>query len=191
MAWIVSVAGNATVAVAYAFIAFFIGRGLSRTDQWRRNSLAVATFLIFASCSLGHALHAQHIVFAGSAAHGLDPRAMLATWPGALLEVVTGSIAVYYLSLRSRFGILLGGNRMFDDLADRNRRALEVHDDVVQGLVTAKLALDLGDVAEASRTIEHALGTTRRVVDRLMVPTTASGGIRPGELRRQGPAGQR
>jgi hypothetical protein len=28
------------------------------------------------------------------------------------------------------------------------------------------------------------------MVDRLMLPIAASGGIRPGELRRQGPAGQ-
>jgi signal transduction histidine kinase len=190
MAWIVSVVGNATVAVAYAFIAFFIGRGLSRTDQWRRNSLAVATFLIFASCSLGHAVHAEHLLFASAAAHGADPRGLMATWPSALLEMATASIAVYYVTLRNRYGILLAGNRMFDDLDDRQRTALEVHDDVIQGLVTAKLALDLGDMAEASRGIEHALENTRKVVDRLMVPVTATGGIRPGELRRQGPAGQ-
>jgi hypothetical protein len=189
MAWILSVVGNATVAVAYAFIAFFIGRGLSRTDQWRRNRLAVATFLIFASCSLGHAVHAEHLLFA-SAAHGVDPRGLMATWPSALLEMGTASIAVYYVTLRNRYGILLAGNRLFDDLDDRQRTALEVHDDVIQGLVTAKLALDLGDTGEASRGIEHALENTRRVVDRLMVPVTASGDIRPGDLRRQRPAGQ-
>lgn len=190
MAWVISVAGNATVAIAYAFIAFFIGQGLSRTNQWRRNRLAVATCLIFTSCSLGHAVHAEHILFASAAAHGVDSRDLMATWPGALLEMATASVAIYYVTLRNRYGILLAGNRMFDDLDDRQRTALEVHDDVIQGLVTAKLALDLGDVGEASRVIEHALEDTRRVVDRLMVPVTASGGIRPGDLRRQGPAGQ-
>jgi signal transduction histidine kinase len=190
MAWIVSVIGNATVAVAYAFIAFFIGRGLSQTNQWRRNRLAVATCLIFASCSLGHALHAEHLLFGSSVAHGVDLRDLTATWHGALLETATASIAVYYVTLRNRYGILLAGNRLFDDLDDRQRTALEVHDDVIQGLVSAKLALDLGDVGEASRVIEQALGNTRRMVDRLMVPIAASGGIRPGDLRRQRPAGQ-
>jgi signal transduction histidine kinase len=189
MAWFVSVAGNVTVAVAYAFIAFFIGRGLSQTGQWRRNRLAVATFGIFATCSVGHALHAQHLVFAPSVVHGADHRGTLTTWPSALMEIATATIAVYYLSLRNRYGILLAGKRLFDDLDDRQRTALEVHDDVIQGLVSAKLALDLGDVGEASRVVEHALGNSRRVVDRLMAPVVASGGIRPGGLRRRGPAG--
>jgi hypothetical protein len=189
MAWIITVVGNATVALAYAVIAFFIGRGLSQTDQWRQNRLAVATFLIFTTCSIGHALHAQHILSGLSAAHGLDRHGVLATWPGALMETLTALIALYYLSLRSRFGILLAGKRLFDDLDDRQRTALEVHDDVIQGLVSAKLALDLGDAGEASRVIEHALGNSRRVVDRLMAPVTASGGMRPGGLRRRRPAG--
>ena len=40
MAWFVSVVGNTTVAVAYAVIASFIGWGLSRTNEWKRNRLA-------------------------------------------------------------------------------------------------------------------------------------------------------
>jgi hypothetical protein len=190
MVWIVSVVSNATIALAYAFIAFFIGRGLSQTDQWRRNRLAAATFLIFASCSFGHALHVEHVLVGTSATHGSDARAMLVSGPIALMDTATALIAVYYLTLRNRYGILLAGKRMFDDLDDRQRTALEVHDDVIQGLVSAKLALDLGDVDEASRVIEHALGDSRRVVERLMAPIAASGGIRAGALRRRNPAGR-
>lgn len=188
--WLVSLAGNSVVAISYACIAFFIGRGLSATGQWRRNRLASATFLIFTSCSLGHFVHAQHILVGTSAGHGADPRGMLATWPGALVEVVTAAIAVYYLTLRNRYGILLAGHRLFEDFDERQRTALEVHDDVIQGLVSAKLALDLGDVAEASRVIDHAMGNSRRVVDKLMAPVSASGGVRAGSLRRRSPAGE-
>lgn len=181
---------NAIVAVAYLVIAAIIARGLSRTRQWRRNPLAVATCAIFLTCGIGHAVHVEHLLFAvgGPPRAAAVIRTVFGEWHQIAIDVVTAAVAVYYLTQRRRYGVLLAGNRMFEDLDDRQRTALEVHDDVIQGIVTARLALDLGDTQEARRGLDAALASSRQVVDRLLEPAIASDRLRGGDLRRRSAA---
>ena len=64
------------------------------------------------------------------------------------------------------------------------REALELNDSVVQGLATAKLALEMGDNALALRVLEQTLTTARSHVGSLMSSMSEEEGLRPGDLVR-------
>jgi hypothetical protein len=69
----------------------------------------------------------------------------------------------------------------------RDRRLLDIHDNIVQGLAEAQLALDVGRTAQARDAIESTLAQARRIVTEL---TDAPGAPAPGDLRRDTPADQ-
>jgi signal transduction histidine kinase len=65
------------------------------------------------------------------------------------------------------------------DASEETRRyALLIHDRVVQGLATAKLALDLHDEARARDAIEAALEAARQMVSELL----GQADLEPGQL---------
>jgi len=65
---------------------------------------------------------------------------------------------------------------------DNERHALELNDDVVQGLALAKIALELDRPEEAIAAIESTLEASKRIVSELL----AHNDISPGRLRRGG-----
>ncbi|WP_354701305.1 GAF domain-containing protein [Paraconexibacter sp. AEG42_29] len=69
---------------------------------------------------------------------------------------------------------------------DRERQALEINDNIVQGLVVAKYCAQRGDNEESIRAIDETLGRARRLItDQLQnVSRGRSGAIRPGDLAR-------
>src|SRR4051794_34263840 len=69
----------------------------------------------------------------------------------------------------------------------RDRRLLDIHDNIVQGLAEAQLALDVGRTAQAREAIESTLAQARRIVTEL---TDLPGAPSPGDLRRSTPADQ-
>jgi len=64
---------------------------------------------------------------------------------------------------------------------DNERHALELNDDVVQGLALAKIALELDRPEEAIAAIESTLEASKRIVTELL----AHNNIEPGRLRRE------
>jgi hypothetical protein len=74
---------------------------------------------------------------------------------------------------------------LYSDPADRSARALKIHDDVIQSLVTAKLALELDDRDRGMAAMEAGLNNARRIMTELIddAPTM----LAPGQLRRDGP----
>ena len=60
----------------------------------------------------------------------------------------------------------------------RQRQALSIHDDVLQGLVTAKLSFELGDQERGLAMLDQTLDAARRLVSDLL------DGARLGHLRR-------
>ena len=75
---------------------------------------------------------------------------------------------------------------------ERRRQALEIHDNVVQGLALAKLSFELGDDATGRAALEETLEAARRLVSDLLgdedegAPTVD---LTDGALRRVAPAG--
>jgi GAF domain-containing protein len=73
-------------------------------------------------------------------------------------------------------------------LEDRRRRALELNDEVVQGLALAQLALHAGKTEEAATAVQHALSSAQAIVGELLESAGSEGRLHPGDLVRASPA---
>lgn len=73
---------------------------------------------------------------------------------------------------------------------DRERRALEINDEIVQGLVVAKYAVEAGRQETGARVLQETLERARRLMTEQLEGVLEGGGeIRPGDLTRgTGPA---
>ncbi len=69
---------------------------------------------------------------------------------------------------------------------ERERRALEINDTIVQGLVVAKYALESGRDGEGSDAVARTLDRARQLMDR-QLDLGRPGGPEPGDLRRETP----
>lgn len=168
--WAVGFIWNTVTAVTFLGIAVMLAISISRSRQWRANPLAAATFAIFLTCGGGHAVHAVQLIMP---ALGLPYGAALAAryeyeewhlmWDG-----VTAASGVWYWAMRRQFPMLVSGAAVFEDLRARQLRALELNDDVVQGVVRAKLAIELDEREEGARVVDGTLASAKRIVSELM-----------------------
>jgi signal transduction histidine kinase len=190
MSWQIGAAANAVVALAYIAISWAIISPLVRTGQWRQNRLGVATSAIFLTCAVHHGGHALHMVLPAVGLEDATGQAMRRAWEWHVTawDVVTAAVGVYYWSLRSTYGTLMKGATLFEDLKEKQRQALEINDNIVQGLVTAKLALEL-DQRELSReALEHSLNAARQIITDLLGEEGTEQRLGPGDLVRSKPA---
>jgi hypothetical protein len=68
----------------------------------------------------------------------------------------------------------------------RERRAIDINDNIVQGLTVAKYAIGQGHVDEGVRAIDETLRRARQLItDQLTEATADQGGPRPGDLVRE------
>jgi len=68
----------------------------------------------------------------------------------------------------------------------RERRAIDINDNIVQGLTVAKYAIGQGHVEEGVRAIDDTLRRARQLItDQLSEATAQQGGPRPGDLVRE------
>src|SRR6478735_5414527 len=84
----------------------------------------------------------------------------------------------------------LDGEAMASRLGEaqlRRRQALEINDNVVQGLVAAAYALDQGQVPNSQSYLEQTLSAARAMMDDLLEPLDGEG-LQPGDLVRLTPA---
>ncbi len=70
----------------------------------------------------------------------------------------------------------------------RRRKALEINDNVVQGLTVAKYALDAGDYEEARQAIEQTLEAARHIITDLLDEGPEDLRLLAGDLVRLEPA---
>jgi PAS domain S-box-containing protein len=75
--------------------------------------------------------------------------------------------------------------RHLDELRLRQRHALEVNDDIIQGLAVVDLALNLGDYEKAQEVVGATLESARRFVTELLGDENDVLPIVPGDLRRR------
>jgi PAS domain S-box-containing protein len=74
--------------------------------------------------------------------------------------------------------------RLLSEAQLRQVQAREINDEIVQRLVVAQLAFELGDSQRATEALQSTLATARRLVTGLL----GSGPVEPGSLRRSAPA---
>jgi signal transduction histidine kinase len=167
--WIVGLVANAAIAVAYVAIATCIVVPLVRSQQLTKNRLGAATAAIFATCAVHHGLHAMHLAMP-DLSPGMADASMRAAWGWqlALSDIVGLVVAAYYFGLRRTYGSLMQGAQLFDDLRRRERQALEINDNVLQGLVVAKMALELGQEATAVAALDTSIAAASRMISDLL-----------------------
>lgn len=170
MSWQVGLVANAVIAVAYFLITLAIVVPLYRSQQLRTNPLGAATAAIFFTCAVHHGTHSVHMLLPSL---GIDDPEGLAMreawgWPLATWDVVGAVVAAYYWSLRRNYSSLMQGAKLFDDLRQREQQALELNDSVLQGLVVAKMALDLDQPERAQQALSTSIDSASRMITDLL-----------------------
>ena len=168
--WVIGMACNAIIAVAYLSISLAIILPLARSNQLRSNPLGAATAAIFLSCAVHHGAHSVHMAlpfFGVDQEQGLAMRTAWG-WPLALWDVMSAIVGVYYWSLRRTYSSLMEGAQLFQDLRQREQQALELNDTVLQGLVVAKMALDLDDHKRAQESLAVSIDSASRIITDLL-----------------------
>lgn len=193
--WMVTVAANAIMVVIYGLVATSMITALIDGRQWRTNPLLTATAAVFVTCTLGHGSHMAHALIPSAAVWGVggsgatdairaefgDPR--LLWW-----DSITAVVAIYFYTLRNRFAIVQKGAALCEDMAKREAQALEMHDNIVQGLAQAKMALDLGQRDEGYAAIDETLQAARRIMTEVLGQEGTELALGPGDIRRAGGA---
>jgi signal transduction histidine kinase len=160
-------------------------------QRWKGNPLAVATALIFFTCAVHHGSHPVHQLLPaiGLEEHlGLAMREAFDDWHVSSWDVVTAAVGVWYWTLRGRFPALVRSSALFDDVIARERQALEIHDNVVQGLATAKLAFEMDDPQRGMSALDESLVASRKMITDLL-GENREGRPLAGNLRRMDAAG--
>jgi signal transduction histidine kinase len=192
MAWQVTAVANGVIAVMYLLIAWAIAAPLARTQQLRSNKLGTATALIFFTCAVHHGSHSVHMVlpvFGLQEEHGTVMRAAFDEWHNAVWDVFTAAVAIYYWTLRRHYSSLMKGAALFADLKERERQALQLHDEIVQGLVVAKMALDLDQKEQSQEVLATTLAAASGIITDLLGRTRDEDvRLGPGDLIRERPA---
>lgn len=170
MSWYLGAAFNAGIAIAYLFVCLAIVVPLARSKQLRSNPLGAATAAIFLTCAVHHGGHSVHMLLPS---FGIDDPAGLAMreawiWPLTIWDALGLVVAIYYFTLRRTYGPLMQGAALFEDLRRREQQALELNDSVLQGLVVAKLALDLGDTERANAALSSSITSASDIITDLL-----------------------
>jgi hypothetical protein len=185
--WEVVTAANAVVALAYLSIAWIVLSGLAKTGQLRANKLGLATGLIFLTCGVHHGTHSLQMLIPSLGIHDTKALALRQSWhwESAVWDLITAAVGVYYLSLRGSYASVLRGAQMFEDLKVRQRQALEINDNIVQGLTVAKYELDRGKDERSREAIETTLRKARGLITELLGERGTEVELGPGDLRRR------
>ena len=161
---------NAVIATAYLAVAVLLAVNAIRSDQWRTNVLGVATVILYVGCGGGHAVYALQMgaAVAGSTApYAEGARVLYMETHMWGWDLVTAAVGVWYWTMRRRFPQLVTGTAVFEDFRIRQRRALEVNDNIVQGLARAKLSFELSRDDEGKKALAQARTAGRRMVEGL------------------------
>ena len=103
---------------------------------------------------------------------------------GALLAAAL--MAVVYAVLRARGHLAPAGPAApVVDTRESQRRAIEINDDIVQGLTVASYALELGDTARAKAAVDRALASSRSIISEMLGEQDTATRLGPGDLVRR------
>ncbi|MGQ0534689.1 MAG: hypothetical protein ACT4PT_01295 [Methanobacteriota archaeon] len=194
--WMVTAGGVAVLVLIYGLLAIEMIRAIIDGRQLATNPLLTATTGVFVTCTLGHGAHLAHAIFASALFWGVSGEAARASAAAMFGDprlvwwtAFTVGTAIYFYTLRSRLAIVYRGAALCEDMAKREAQALEMHDNIVQGLSEAKLALDLGRRDEGLAAVERTLAASQKIITALLGEETSEVALGPGDLRRETSAG--
>lgn len=170
MWWVTGLVSNAIIGVAYFLICGAILRPLIAGRQLRANKLGTATAAIFLTCAVHHGGHVIHMLlpYGGvDVARGLAMRASY-DWQMAFWDVISAAVGIYYWTLRRTYSSLMRGAALFEDIRQREEQAVELNDAVLQGLVVAKLALELDERDRAVDALDTSIASATAMISKLL-----------------------
>jgi len=100
----------------------------------------------------------------GLASNAVIMGAALGIWLAILL--IGAGVAAY--CLRRHHGSLVQGAQLAEDLRRREQQVLELNDTVLQGLVVAKMALDLEQPVRANEALATSIASASRIITGLL-----------------------
>lgn len=184
MTWELVTVGNLLTALTYSVITVSLASRLQRTAQLslRANPLGVAMTLVFCTVAVRAAWTGVQLLLPSIGIHHEAALALRdAATPASLpLPFIAAAAGALYLVLRRRAGDDPGPASLYPDHALRRRRALEINDNIVQGLIVARELDALGQPDEARTVLQRTLEQAQRMTGELL-----EGEIRPGDLRRE------
>lgn len=162
--WVVGMALNGVIGVAFLIVGVILAVRLTLQRDWRSNVLATAFCLVALTCGAGHL--GRSLVLAAPSLGFLEvtggaTRIEFDDWHMWVADGVTALAGVFYVAVRFRSKELLWTSKVFDDLHERRRRAMLIHDQVVQDLVEGKLALEVGERERGLKALERAVRTSK------------------------------
>jgi signal transduction histidine kinase len=188
--WWIGVSANAIIAVAFLAVAVVLAVNAIKTRQVKNNPLGLATVVLYITCGGGHVVHTVQLIqgplgvnAAVAAAAAFEYSNEWHMWAIDLLTMIAG---VSYWMMRRRFPALVSGAAVFEDLRGRQKRALEIHDNVIQGLVQAQMALSMDMEEEGTEAVSETLEKARGIITDLLGDEE----ITPGILRRAHAGGE-
>jgi hypothetical protein len=168
--WMLGAVCNAVIALAYSMIVVAIARPLVRSRQLRSNLMGAAKAAIFLTCAVHHGAHVLHMLMPYAGIDVEQGNAMRTAWGPelALWDLVGAAVGVYYWTLRGGFGPGNQGPQLFKDQYEREQRALELNDAVLQGMVVARMALDLGERRRGLSALDGSIEAASRMITELI-----------------------
>lgn len=170
MWWMLGAACNAVIAIAYFMISSAIVRPLVASRQLRTNALGAATAAIFLTCAVHHGAHVVHMLMPYAGVDLEKGMAMRTAWGPelAIWDFVGAVVASYYWTLRGGFGGSSESPQLFKDQREREQRALELNDAVLQGMVVARMALDLGERKRGMAALDSSIAAASHMITELI-----------------------
>jgi hypothetical protein len=190
MWWITGLICNSVIAVAYLLISVGILRPLISSRQLRSNPLGTATAAIFLTCAVHHGGHVVHMLLPYGGIEVAQGTAMRAAydWEMAVWDVVGAAVGVYYWTLRRTYSSLMRGAKLFEDIRQREHEAVQLNDAVLQGLVVAKMSLELDQRERAMDALDSAINAATSMIGNLLGANGTHVDGRRASLLRSAPA---
>ena len=190
--WIAGAVTNFVIMAACLTVAVAVLAPISRRKDWAKAPLGTATGAIFLCLGIGHGIHVTHLLLpiwglateVGLAARTVYQEPHVWAW-----DALTATVAIWYWTFRSRLAAIVRGAAHFEDIRARQQQALEIHDNIVQGLAKAKLELEIGLGQDGIRSVERTLAASRQIITELLGPEGSDAELGPGKLTRDTAAG--
>ncbi len=175
MWWITGLVCNALIGVAYLLICLGILRPLIESKQLRANPLGTATAAIFFTCAVHHGGHVIHMLLPYGHVETSQGLAMRAAydWQMATWDIVGAAVAIYYWTLRRTYSSLMHGAKLFEDIREREYEAIQLNDAVLQGLVVAKMSLELDQRDRAMVALDSSIAAASDMITNLLGPQSS------------------
>jgi hypothetical protein len=186
MTWQLVAAANLAAGVAYGAIGSVIAARLARIARWRANPLGLATAAIFLTGAVHHGGLAVQMLLPEVGLHEAHGFALREAWSPFMViwDGITAAVGVAYLAVRGSYPGARRDAQMVYDLKLRERQAMEINDNIVQGLTVAKYALSMGADEQSRQAIEETLRHARGIITDLLGEPGATIAVAPGDLRR-------